>query len=142
MAYYIKNKKPVILETYSYTEDDFVLNGYEHIYYSDVYTCMYCEEVKNITMILTDCTKITFLFDSKNEFMNMIQLLQRQDKFSIVSQNKKINSYATAIIEKKKEGIDMEIISQTEKKNVKYCPVCGMECDPNIPYCMECGAEV
>jgi len=57
-------------------------------------------------------------------------------------QNKKINGYASALVEKMRDGIELTIVDSTDTVKVPICPECGMQCDPSIPYCMECGASI
>ena len=56
-------------------------------------------------------------------------------------QGKKINGYASSLVEKLEAGITVTIIETKDVKEI-FCPECGMQCDSNIPYCLECGASV
>ena len=76
-------------------------------------------------------------------FTGVLGFLQANCKnVSFSEQDKKINGYATALVEKMKDGIELTIVDSTDTVKVPICPECGMQCDPTIPYCMECGASI
>lgn len=111
----------------------------------EVHACMYCEMLRNITWILVgeEIEKITMAFEKKEEFSQVLKTIRGTYKsLEISEQNKKINGYATALVEKMKAGIELHIVESSDEVKVPICPVCGMQCDPDIPYCMECGASV
>ena len=112
---------------------------------NEIYTCLYFEDLKNITFIVKGSSPYcaTLLLKETNEYKKILKSLQERYKTVLFSQqDKKINGYAGAIVDKLREGIETGIVDAVVETDIKCCPVCGMECDPNIPYCMECGAEV
>lgn len=111
----------------------------------EAHACMYCEILRNITWILVgeEIEKITMVFEKEEEFSQALKAIRETYKsLEISEQNKKINGYATALVEKMKAGIELHIVESSDEVKVPICPVCGMQCDPDIPYCMECGASV
>lgn len=137
---FIKNKKAI-----TFGEDYTRIFADEVSKVEQVYTSLYCEELRNITFIIKgeEISQLTFVFETTEKFSSALQEMQRTyPELEFVQQNKKINGYAAAIAAKLREGIETGIVESSEQVSVKSCPMCGMECDPNIPYCMECGAEV
>ena len=112
---------------------------------NQVYACMYCPGLRNITLIIRaeDIYKVSFVMNNDAEFKKALKWFREVCASATVSeQNKKINGYAAGLIEKLKEGIELSIIDSKDESEVPVCPVCGMQCDPGIPYCMECGASL
>jgi hypothetical protein len=112
---------------------------------SQVYACMYCESLKNITLIIRgeEIYKVSFVMNDEKVFGDLLGFMKQACVSAHMSeQNKKINGYAAGIIEKLKEGIEIAIIESRDKEDIPCCPVCGVQCDPAIPYCMECGAAL
>lgn len=112
---------------------------------NDIFACLYSLELRNVTFVIkgNEIEKITAILSDTSKFEQVIQLIK--DTFPMLDmseQNRKINGYATSLVEKLKEGVAVTIMGTKEKDEIKYCPECGMQCDPNIPYCMECGAVV
>lgn len=110
-----------------------------------IHVCLYCEELRNITLIIkeVDVYKVSMLMEQTDTYQKFVSFLKNQDPtFDFSEQNKKITGYATAIVEKLREGTVLTIIDKKEETNIIYCPECGVQCDPNIPYCMECGAMI
>ena len=82
-------------------------------------------------------------FQYIEQFEKTLGLLKETYKnVEFSEQNKKINGYASALVEKMRDGIELTIVDSTDTVKVPICPECGMQCDPSIPYCMECGASI
>ena len=110
-----------------------------------ILACLHCELLRNITILSDDgeYKKVTFVLENKDNFEQLLDLFEAVcDEEKISAQNKKINGYTTALVEKLKDGIKLSIVETKEQENVILCPACGMQCEPGIPYCMECGASV
>ena len=110
-----------------------------------IHVCLYCEELRNITLIMKEdgVYKVSMLMEKMDTYQKFVSYLKNLDAtFDFSEQNKKITGYASAIVEKLREGTVLTIIDKKEETNVMYCPDCGVQCDPNIPYCMECGAMI
>lgn len=110
-----------------------------------IYACMYCPGLRNITLIIRaeDIYKVSFVMNNDTEFEKTLKWFKVVCASATISeQNKKINGYAAGLIEKLKEGIELTIIDSKDESEVPVCPVCGVQCDPGIPYCMECGASL
>lgn len=115
----------------------------------EVHVGLYCRRLKNITLIVKrkkDSVEEIFsgamIFAEEEQFDKALEMIKAiAPTLQMSEQNAKINGYAVSVLEKLKEGITVTIM-ETKEEKVKCCPLCGMECDPNIPYCMECGASV
>ena len=141
----IVDKKPEKFKELTLLESRILVEDKMEIAIDNVYACLYFEGLKNITFIVRGekVHNVTLLYKESEEYHKKLKSLQENYKdIKFSQQDKKINGYAAAIIEKLREGIETGIVDAIVEKNIKECPVCGMECDPNIPYCMECGAEV
>lgn len=141
----IVDKKPVKFQELTLLDSKILVEDKVEIEVENIYACLYFEGLRNITFIVRgeNVQGITLVLKEDEEYKKTLKSLQ--SKYKVVrfsQQDKKINGYSTAIIEKLREGIETGIVDAVVEKNIKECPVCGMECDPNIPYCMECGAEV
>lgn len=141
----IINKKPQKFEELSVEAGSVFIDGKAIVEVEDIYVCFYCEELRNITILIKNeqVYNVTIIAKEINKFTKFLYNLQQKlttVRFS--QQDKKINGYAAAIAEKLREGIEVGIVDAAADTRVKCCPVCGMECDPSIPYCMECGEPV
>lgn len=111
----------------------------------DIYAALYCTELRNITFIIQndEIQQMTLVLETIEMYEAAMRFMK--DVFPMVEfseQGKKINGYASSLVEKLKEGIQVTIIDTKDKVKEIYCPDCGMQCDPNIPYCLECGASI
>lgn len=146
MSLYIVNKIPKKFENVEVNQKVIVIKEVEaEIPVDKIHVCLYCETLKNITFIVCakEIYKASFVMDSEESFKEVLSLLKsicKSVEFS--EQNKKINGYATALVEKLQDGIELTIVDSTDTVKVPICPECGMQCDPSIPYCMECGASI
>ena len=141
----IIDKKPQNFEELKLKDEKIIVGDNFEITVADICACLYFEGLKNITFIVKGdepyCA--TLLLKEIGKYQKTLKSLQNTYKNVLFSQqDKKINGYAGAIVEKLREGIETGIVDAVVETNIPCCPVCGMECDPNIPYCMECGAEV
>ena len=141
----IVDKKPQNFEEIVLENEKILVGDNVEISVAEIYACLYFEGLKNITFIVKSekpfCA--TLLLKETGKYNKILKSLQ--EKYSNIlfsQQDKKINGYAGAIVDKLREGIETGIVDAVVETDIKSCPVCGMECDPNIPYCMECGAEV
>lgn len=145
MDLYIVDKDAKELNDVSYKKECLVLSKEFKIMLHEIYACMYCQELGNITFIIRgeDAYKISMIIRERNKFLEILNNIKRNyNEIELLEQNKKINGYASALVEKLSDGIETTIMETKEHEEIKCCPVCGMQCDPNIPYCMECGSEV
>ena len=141
----IIDKRPQNFEELKLKDEKIIVGDNIEITVADIYACLYFEGLKNITFIVKGdepyCA--TLLLKEIGKYQKTLKSLQNTYKNVLFSQqDKKINGYAGAIVDKLREGIETGIVDAVVETNIPCCPVCGMECDPNIPYCMECGAEV
>jgi len=146
MSLYIVNKIPKKFNEIKADEKVIVMEEAQaEIPVDKIHVCLYCETLKNITMIVCadEIYKASLVMDTKEQFETTLKLLKNTYKtVEFSEQNKKINGYATALVDKLKAGIELTIVDSTDTVKVPICPECGMQCDPSIPYCMECGASI
>ena len=142
---WIVDKKPQTFENITY-KDGNLLIGKEQIQLSkDIYAALFSKELRNITFIVQQDVihQMTMVLETKESFdktFDFIKSVCQTLEFS--EQGRKINGYATSLVEKLREGVTVTIIDTKENVKEIFCPDCGMQCDPNIPYCLECGASV
>jgi len=146
MSLFIVNKIPKKFNDIEVTEEFISIKDAEaSIPVDKIHVCLYCETLKNITIIVCadEIYKASLVMDTKEQFEKTLGLLKETYKnVEFSEQNKKINGYASALVEKMRDGIELTIVDSTDTVKVPICPECGMQCDPSIPYCMECGASI
>jgi len=146
MSLYIVNKIPKKFDAIKADEKAILIEeAGVKISVDKIHVCLYCETLKNITIIVCadEIYKASLVLDTKEQFENTLKLLKATYKsVDFSEQNKKINGYATALVEKLTAGIELTIVDSSDTVKVPICPECGMQCDPSIPYCMECGASI
>jgi len=146
MSLFIVNKIPKKFNDIEVTEEFISIKDAEaSIPVDKIHVCLYCETLKNITIIVCadEIYKASLVMDTKEQFERTLGLLKDTYKnVEFSEQNKKINGYASALVEKMRDGIELTIVDSTDTVKVPICPECGMQCDPSIPYCMECGASI
>ena len=146
MSLFIVNKIPKKFNDIEVTEKFISIKDAEaSIPVDKIHVCLYCETLKNITIIVCadEIYKASLVMDTKEQFEKTLGLLKETYKnVEFSEQNKKINGYASALVEKMRDGIELTIVDSTDTVKVPICPECGMQCDPSIPYCMECGASI
>ncbi len=146
MSLYIVNKIPKKFNEIKADEKVIVIEEAQaEIPVDKIHVCLYCETLKNITIIVCadEIYKASLVMETKEQFEATLKLLKNTYKtVDFSEQNKKINGYATALVDKMKAGIELTIVDSTDTVKVPICPECGMQCDPTIPYCMECGASI
>ncbi len=149
---YIVNKKPqtvVDIEVHGeilFLKNDkgVLLENSEINLKKDIYACLFCRQLKNITLIVKGKNVFSgaLILADDVQFEAVLDMIKKEvPELELHEQNAKINGYAASVVEKLLEGTNVAIM-ETKEVTVKCCSVCGMECDPNIPYCMECGAAV
>ena len=150
---YIANKKPQKVqriesngtELYIKNEENEILEAGKIDLGKDLYACLFCRQIKNITFIVQKETAFStsLILAEEKEFNDALGLIRNAcPTLEFSEQNAKINGYAASVVEKLQEGVSVKIMETKEEQSIKSCPVCGMQCDPNIPFCMECGAPV
>lgn len=146
MSLYIVNKIPKKFNEIKADENAILIEEAKASIPADkIHVCLYSETLKNITIIVCadEIYKASLVMDTKEQFEETLKLLKATYKsVDFSEQNKKINGYATALVDKMKAGIELTIVDSTDTVKVPICPECGMQCDPSIPYCMECGASI
>ena len=118
--------------------------GAECFKVNDVYAALFCKELRNITFVIQNdkVHQMSLVLETAELFEKVFQYLKDNcPNLEFSEQGKKINGYASSLVEKLEEGITVTIIETKDVKEI-FCPECGMQCDPNIPYCLECGAAV
>ena len=111
----------------------------------DVYACLYYGQLNTIVFIVQKeiAYMASLVLADAEQFRDILKRIKEAcPSLELSEQNAKINAYAKSLVEKLQEGVAVTVIDIKKETDVKCCPVCGMQCDPNIPYCMECGASV
>ena len=146
MSLYIVNKIPKKFNEIEVNENVVLIEEAQaQIPVDKIHVCLYSETLKNITLIVCEeeIYKASLVMDSKESFEETLATLKTTcESVDFSEQNKKINGYATALVDKMRAGIELTIVDSTDTVKVPICPDCGMQCDPSIPYCMECGASI
>ncbi len=140
---WIVDKKPQALSDICYSDDKLQI-GKESFSLKEVYAALFCKELRNITFVIQNdkIHQMTLVLETAELFEKVFQYLKDNcPNLEFNEQGKKINGYASSLVEKLEEGITVTIIETKDVKEI-FCPECGMQCDPNIPYCLECGASV
>lgn len=150
---FIINKKPQFFSTLTLSGSEIalksdsgsILQNTPVTLGKNIYACLYCDKLKNITLIVKEPDPYTasIIFSEESVYKEALKSLKKNAPSLLFSpQNEKINGYAAGITEKLAEGIEIKIIDAQKEDSIVYCPLCGTQCDPGIPYCMECGAEL
>ncbi len=146
MSLYIENKIPKkFTEIEIKAEQVMVPEINASIAANQMLICLYCELLKNITLIIKkdEIKRVVFLLDTKEQFEDMVSRLKAAYKnVEFYERNKKINGFAASVVDQMRNGYSVTIVPSTDRVSVPICPDCGMQCDPSIPYCMECGASI
>lgn len=140
---WIVDKKPQTITDIKY-EDGVIQLGGVSFAAKDIYAALYCTELRNITFIIqkNEIHQMTLVLENAELFESVMSFLKTAcQELEFSEQGKKINGYASSLVEKLEAGITVTIIETKDVKEI-FCPECGMQCDPNIPYCLECGASV
>jgi len=147
---YIVDKTPQMVRQIEVNKDAAVLSGPDGILnkgiidlQKELHACLFCRQLNNITFITksADIYSSSLILSEEKDFEEILKQLKTVALVELSEQNAKINGYAASVVEKLKEGITVTIM-ETKEEKIKCCPVCGMQCDPNIPFCMECGTPV
>ena len=149
---YILNKKAYPLKTICYTNEKLAIIGKDEKYLKpgsitekQIYACMYCDKIRNLTVLLKKPQPMSLMmvFKENETYAKTKKVLKNFVSHRPFSrQNEKIVSYASNVVEKLQQGVELLIVDAIDKNEIVSCPVCGMQCNPGDPYCMECGAEL
>ena len=140
---WIVDKKPQALTDMD-CSDNVIQIGAVRFCVNEVYAALYCTELRNMTFIVQNdkIHQMTLVLETAELFEQVMSFMKTAcTSLEFSEQGKKINGYASSLVEKLEEGITVTIIETKDVKEI-FCPECGMQCDPNIPYCLECGASV
>lgn len=112
-----------------------------------VYAILFCDELKNISVITASSSSkvLSLIFAEESDYEAALKDIKNNcPNIRLSKQNIKINSYANSISEKLRDGIEISIADAQDEDDVIICPVCGVANDKNspIPFCMECGASL
>lgn len=110
-----------------------------------VYAVLYCEEVCNITLVTDKAgirNVVTILWETEEGYHEGYKKLNGAMKRHFSAQNKKLNRYAEAIVEKLELGIQLKVTDAVDEAQMVVCPECGMLNPAGSEYCLDCGAEI
>ena len=112
---------------------------------SSVYAALYCDEVRNITLV-TDKSGVqnvvTILWYTEDGYRQGFEALRSVLPMHFSPQNKKLNRYAEAVAEKLALGVKLRITDAVRASDMVECPECGMLNPAGSQYCLDCGAEI
>ena len=110
-----------------------------------VYAVLYCDEVRNVTMI-TDRggirNVVTVLWHTEEGYREGSRLLRDAAGRHFSVQNTRLNRYAEAIAAKLDEGVRLRVADAVDESDMAVCPECGMLNPAGSRYCLDCGAEI
>ena len=110
-----------------------------------VYAVLYCDEVRNVTMV-TDRggvrNVVTILWHTDEGYRRDLALLNDTDLGHFSMQNIRLNRYAEAIAAKLDEGVRLRVADAVDESDMAVCPECGMLNPAGSRYCLDCGAEI
>jgi hypothetical protein len=110
-----------------------------------VYAALYCDEVRNITIVTDRGGRrdvFTILWFSEEGYRNDSESLRKAYSGRFSRQNLKLNRYAESIAEKLDNGVRLRVTDAVDESGMKVCPECGMMNPVESGYCLECGAEI
>ena len=123
---YVVDKKPQKFTSILFSGDRMTIDKEDGekvggIDFKKVYACLYCDKIKNITLIEQDKQPVSasMIFKDGEEYektLNFLENMFGNIKFS--PQDVKINSYAKNIVEKLKYGTELQIIDAIKEKDV------------------------
>ena len=112
---------------------------------SSVYAVLYCDEVRNVTLI-TDSSGVgnvvTLLWLTDEGYHGCLESLKEVLDIHFSPQNTRLNRYAEAGAEKLSSGVKLRITDAVRASDMVECPECGMLNPAGSEYCMDCGAEI
>lgn len=110
-----------------------------------VYAALYCDEVRNITLVqdrMGEIRVITILWHTDGSYRQGTDALHEALGKHFSRQNLRINRYAEAIAEKLREGVKLRVTDAQDETGMVRCPECGMLNPPGSQYCLDCGADI
>lgn len=110
-----------------------------------IYAVLFCEEVRNITIVIDKgnaADVVTILWCEEKAFREGMEVLKKVTGMHFSPQNKKLNRYAEAVAEKLSMGVKLRITDEVRETDMIKCPECGTLNPPGSIYCLDCGAEI
>lgn len=112
---------------------------------SSVYAALYCDEVRNVTLVFDKAGHqdvVTILWLTEEDYEKGLDTLKGVLRMHFSPQNKKLNRYAEAVAEKLALGVKLRITDAVRAADMVECPECGMLNPAGSQYCLDCGAEI
>ena len=110
-----------------------------------VYAALYCDEVRNVTLVIDaqgQRTVETILWHTEEGYRDGLAQLRKSVSLHFSPQNIRINRYAEAIAAKLDEGVQLRVTDAVDESGMVKCPECGMLNPAGSEYCLDCGAEI
>ena len=110
-----------------------------------VYAALYCDEVRNVTLVTDKDGRqdvVTILWHTEDEYRTGLRKLQEVVKVHFSPQNMKLNRYAEAVAEKLALGVKLRITDAVRASDMVECPECGTLNPAGSEYCLDCGADI
>lgn len=107
-----------------------------------IYAALYCDEVRNVTLVTTNCDVITILWKNEEDYRKGLKDIESAVTVPMSVQNIKLNRYAEEIAKKLSIGVELKVVDAAESQEMVECPECGAMNPKGSPYCMDCGADL
>jgi hypothetical protein len=109
-----------------------------------IYAILYCDEVRNITMVVDKGVRsvVTILWRTEDDYLRAKDTVGRSYRGNLSAQNLRINRYAEAIAEKLDNGVRLRVADAVDASGMVRCPECGILNPSGTDYCLECGADI
>lgn len=113
---------------------------------SSVYAALFCDEVRNVTLVTDRDGRqdvITILWMTEEGYTSGLEALRScLSGIHFSPQNTRLNRYAEAVAEKLSLGVKLRITDVVRASDMVECPECGMLNPAGSQYCLDCGAEI
>jgi hypothetical protein len=109
-----------------------------------VYTVLYCDEVRNVTLVVDKDVRrvVTILWHTEDGYIKGREIISRAYGGRLSEQNLRINRYAEAIAEKLDHGVRLRVTDAASETGMVKCPECGILNPSGSKYCLDCGADI
>ncbi|MBR0374021.1 MAG: zinc ribbon domain-containing protein [Mogibacterium sp.] len=113
-----------------------------------VYTALYCDAVRNMTLVLDFGEYqrvVTLLWTTEAEYRRGWDTLQEAlaaAGIRVSPQDWRINRYAEAIAEKLSIGVRLRVTDAVDKAGMIACPACSTLNPAGSEFCLDCGEDL
>lgn len=108
----------------------------------NIYVALYCNEVRNVTLVTNASDVITLLWANEEAYKMGRETVAAKMNVPMSVQNIKLNRYAEEIAKKLKDGVELRVTDAVDESKMAECPECGALNPKGSMYCMDCGADL